>query len=191
MCCPVVRYGAQGTRSGDDTSQQVQPLCGPCAPQSHAHRQHCTRGPHSALSPSPPRLHTFAPPMPTTRNTSSSRDEASCLLQNDAEAASDPLDSHERPEGLDDAAWLRLLEFRATRAQLEAVRAGRGASAPTAGAVPPRLQTHAASRPNPSHPIRVSSCQDAAASWLCVALLTAQLDELEVEDAELAAQVRE
>ena len=36
------------------------------------------------------------------------------------------LSSRERPEGLDDAAWVRLLEFRQTRAELELVRQAAG-----------------------------------------------------------------
>ncbi len=40
--------------------------------------------------------------------------------------------SRERPEGLDDVAWVRLLEFRQTRVELELVR-GRGRGRGTAG----------------------------------------------------------
>ncbi|PNH03330.1 hypothetical protein TSOC_010619, partial [Tetrabaena socialis] len=68
------------------------------------------------------------------------------------EEEEDPLESKERPEGMDDASWLRLLDFRATRSDLET---------------------------------------EAAAAWRRLSLLTAQLDWLEGEDAEMEAQVEE
>ncbi|KAG2484149.1 hypothetical protein HYH03_017030 [Edaphochlamys debaryana] len=67
-------------------------------------------------------------------------------------ADEDPLLSRERPEGMDDASWIRLLEFRNTRVDLE---------------------------------------KEAEDTWRVASLLAAQLDWLEMEDAEMEAQLEE
>lgn len=61
-----------------------------------------------------------------------------------------PFDAEHRPEGMDEALWLRVLEFRDTRLQLE---------------------------------------KDALVAWRRLCLLSAQLDWLEIEDADMEWQV--